>query len=132
MPLRQSLSFPSMGCSCPDVFNLDILSPHLCRRFHTHNKQPGKPYLFIYLFILEAEDKKQMAEMKNTVKHVTFQNLLYFSSRESWTFIRAWCLLYTLLLVTGWFLLDSGWSFPLCMIRLRCSEARIFPGWFFD
>lgn len=49
---------------------------------HSHNKQFGKSFFF---FFLEEEDKKQIAEMKNILKHFTSQSGLNSSSRESWT-----------------------------------------------
>lgn len=92
MSLRQFLRFLSMGCSCPDVFIVGILSPCLCKHFHTLTINNLE-----FFFFLEDEDKKQIAEMKNILKHITSQSGLNFSSRESWTFTND----IRMLLVTG-------------------------------
>jgi len=68
-----------MESCCPDVFQLGIFIPCLCKHCHplTINN------LESLISFVEDKDKNQIAEMKNIFKHITSLSFLNFSSREN-------------------------------------------------
>lgn len=77
-----------------------------------------------------SQNKQKSAE----IKKYYYLGFLNFSNIENWILTSdfwEWCSLHTMFLFTTWLLLDSGQSFPPCVVRLGCTAARIFPCWFF-